>query len=167
MRTSIIVASLAIVMSAGTVSARPTETGFLNRSVLVDVAQYRYQVYVPRQFERSDAWPIILALHGGGEYGVDGQSQTEVGLARAIRRRADRFPAIVVFPQSPLAGPPGSRAWAAALRWPRWNDPSPSSTVTGRACISRACPWAEMAREYLVYHRAGSNSPPSWWSADW
>ena len=94
-------------MSAGTVSAQPTETGFLNRSVLVDAAEYRYQVYVPRQFERSTTWPIVLALHGGGEYGVDGLSQTEVGLARAIRRRADRFPAIVVFPQSPPGGTPG------------------------------------------------------------
>ena len=46
----------------------------------------------------------------GGEYGRDGLLQTDVGLGRAIRRNADRFPAIVVFPQSPPGGTPGFQA---------------------------------------------------------
>ena len=98
------------VSSVAVGSALAQETGFLNRSVSVDGAEHRYQVYVPREFKRSHAWPIILALHGGGDYGGDGLRQTDVGLAHAIRRHADRFPAIVVFPQSPSGGTPGFQA---------------------------------------------------------
>lgn len=68
------------------------------------------QVYVPREYRRSTSWPIILALHGGGEYGRDGLAQTEGGLGRAIRRHADRYPGIVVLPQSPPGGTPGFQA---------------------------------------------------------
>jgi predicted peptidase len=97
--------------------AQPVETGFLDRSVLVDGVEFRYQVYVPRDFQRSTPWPVILALHGGGTYASDGISQTEGGLARAIRLHPDRFPALVVFPQSHADGTPGwqRKGGAAAL----------------------------------------------------
>jgi predicted peptidase len=61
---------------------------------------YRYQVYVPSGYTRTQSWPVILFLHGAGEQGLDGLLQTEVGLGSAIRRYADRYPAIVVFPQT-------------------------------------------------------------------
>jgi predicted peptidase len=83
------------------------ETGFLNRSVTIDGAEYRYQVYVPRDYGPTVSWPVILALHGGGQYGRDGISQTSVGLAQAVRLHPDRFPAIIVFPQSPPDGTAG------------------------------------------------------------
>ena len=95
---------------AGVATALAQETGFLNRSIVIEGAEYRYQVYVPREFNASTAWPIILALHGGGEYGRDGLLQTDGGLAHAIRRHPERFPAIVVFPQSPPGGTPGFQA---------------------------------------------------------
>ena len=88
-------------------SAQTSETGFLNRSVVIDGAEYRYQVYVPREYARTTTWPIILALHGGGSYGRDGLRQTREGLAHAVRQHADRYPAVVVFPQSPPGGTPG------------------------------------------------------------
>jgi predicted peptidase len=114
MRTvrTLLVVELAIACLTGVdrLAAQTTETGFLNRSVMVDGREHRYQVYVPREYRGSTSWPIILALHGGGEYGTDGLLQTDVGLARAIRRRADRFPAIVVLPQSPPGGTPGFQA---------------------------------------------------------
>ena len=106
LRTVLIVVAC-IVAGVGVVSAQ--ETGFLNRSVIVDGAEYRYQVYVPRELQPSTSLPIILALHGGGQYGRDGILQTESGVATAIRRHNDRFPAIVVFPQSP-PGTPGFQA---------------------------------------------------------
>jgi predicted peptidase len=77
------------------------ETGFLNRSVSFAGVDYRYQVFVPREYSPSTPWPVVLALHGAGERGSDGLIQTEVGLGRAIRRHEDRFPAIVVFPHVP------------------------------------------------------------------
>ena len=106
----LVIVVVAFLAATGIASAQTPETGFLNRSVQVNGTLYRYQVYVPREYQRSATWPIILALHGGGQYGSDGLAQTEGGLARAIRRHADRFPAIVVFPQSPPGGTPGFQA---------------------------------------------------------
>jgi predicted peptidase len=93
--------------AAPNLAAQKVETGFLNRSVFVSGSEYRYQVYVPREFTRSRSWPVIVALHGGGEYGNDGIRQTNGGLARAIRLHWERFPAIVIFPQSHADGTPG------------------------------------------------------------
>jgi len=78
---------------------RRHETGFLNRTVVVDGESYRYQVFVPANFDSHKAWPVILFLHGVGERGDDGMLQTDVGLAHAIRKDASRFPFIVVLPQ--------------------------------------------------------------------
>jgi predicted peptidase len=83
------------------------ETGFLNGALILDGDEYRYQVYVPREFRRGPKWPVILALHGVGECGNDGLLQTSVGLAGAIRRHPERFPAIVVLPQAHADGTPG------------------------------------------------------------
>jgi len=92
------------------------ETGFLDRTVRVDGKDYAFQVYVPRK-PIEGRKPVILALHGGGERGSDGLLQTEVGLAGAIRRNPERWPAIVVFPQTPKdtlwMGPSAKMAMAA------------------------------------------------------
>jgi len=115
-------ATLAVVLTLAPADAlgQTQETGFLDRDVAVDEIEYRYQVYVPRQYTRETRWPVILALHGGGEYGTDGIRQTAGGLANAIRRHPERFPALVVFPQSRADGTPGwhldgGRAALAAL----------------------------------------------------
>ncbi|MCY7375504.1 MAG: prolyl oligopeptidase family serine peptidase [Pyrinomonadaceae bacterium] len=94
-------------LTVGAVAQKQIETGFLNRSVSFKGAEYRYVVYVPREFSRSQTYPVILALHGGGEYGSDGLKQTNGGLARAVRLNPERFPAIVVFPQTKADGTPG------------------------------------------------------------
>jgi predicted peptidase len=83
------------------------ETGFLDRAVTMRGAEYRYEVYVPRDYDPSRLWPVILALHGGGEYGSDGIRPTVGALAKAIRLHPDRFPAIVVFAQAHADGTPG------------------------------------------------------------
>jgi predicted peptidase len=102
-------ASLCVAFAGTSVAAaaQKTETGFLNRTLVMDGDEYRYQVYVPREFRRGPKWPVILALHGVGERGNDGLLQTTVGLAGAIRRHPERFPAIVVFPQAHKDGTPG------------------------------------------------------------
>jgi predicted peptidase len=82
-----------------TVNSSAEETGFLNRTVKDGNETYRYQVFVPRDWNKNQKWPVILFLHGAGERGDDGLIQTEVGIGTAIRRHVDRFPAIVVFPQ--------------------------------------------------------------------
>ena len=75
------------------------ETGFLNRTLTHAGKTYRYVVYVPAT--RSGKFPVLLFLHGSGERGDDGLKQSDVGLGRAIRMNAGRFPLIAVFPQAP------------------------------------------------------------------
>ena len=104
---TVLLAFLFVTFLALGVRAQRHETGFLNRSVTINGSDYRYQVYVPREFDRRKKWPVILFLHGGGEYGSDGLKQTNVGIARAIRQNPERFPAIVVFPQAKADKTPG------------------------------------------------------------
>ena len=96
-------------------SARPRETGFLDRALNVGGRTYRYVVYVPRMEGRP--LPVILSLHGAGERGRDGLRQTQVGLAPAVRWMPEQFPAIIVFPQVPpderWLGEPADVAMAA------------------------------------------------------
>jgi predicted peptidase len=79
--------------------ARRSETGFLDRTITVAGGAYRYQVFVPANFDKSKKWPIILFLHGYGERGENGLLQTDVGLGHAIRNYSGNFPFVVVFPQ--------------------------------------------------------------------
>jgi len=79
--------------------ARTPETGFLNRTLISGNTTYRYQVFVPADWNPRSKWPVILFLHGSGERGDDGLLQTDVGLPHAIRNHAQTLPAIVVFPQ--------------------------------------------------------------------
>jgi len=92
-------------------------TGFLDRAVVHDGVRYPCQVYVPSNYDAAREWPVVLFLHGAGERGTDGLLQTTVGIAHAIRRNPERFPAIVVMPQAPKesfwAGPPGDAALLA------------------------------------------------------
>ena len=96
------------------------QTGFLDRSIVSAGKRYPYQVYVPSNYDASRAWPVVLFLHGAGERGDDGLLQTTVGIAAAIRRYPERFPALVVMPQAPRdsfwSGPPGDAAIAALDR---------------------------------------------------
>ncbi|MEP1078498.1 prolyl oligopeptidase family serine peptidase [Leptolyngbya sp. PL-A3] len=126
------------------------ETGFLNRILVFDDQEYRYQVYVPREFQRSTKWPVILALHGGGEYGSDGIRQTAVGLASAIRRFPDRVPAIVVFPQAHVNGEPGWQGTAG---------------LVALAALDKAIAEfsGDSSRVYLTGYSAGGNG--SWYLA--
>lgn len=90
------------VSTALTSTTRAQEpTGFLNRALEVEGVSHRYQVYVPAEYTRARRWPVILFLHGSGERGSDGILQTSIGLGEGIRRHAERWPAIVVFPQAP------------------------------------------------------------------
>lgn len=79
--------------------AAKQETGFLNRTITVAGTSYRFQVHVPRDWNKSKKWPVVLFLHGVGERGDDGMKQTLIGISAAIRRRPDDHPFVVVLPQ--------------------------------------------------------------------
>ncbi|MGH9831480.1 MAG: prolyl oligopeptidase family serine peptidase, partial [Blastocatellia bacterium] len=100
LRSKLFAAAFAIILLlALPASSRATETGFLNRTVKAANETYRYQVFVPANWNKNQKWPVIMFLHGAGERGDDGFVQTEVGLGTAIRRHVERFPAVVVMPQ--------------------------------------------------------------------
>src|SRR6266540_3176417 len=86
-------------------SLQQVQTGFLDRTITVAGRAYRYQVYVPADYQTKPTWPAILFLHGAGERGNDGLLQTNVGLGAAIRQNPSRYPAIVVLPQVPPDSP--------------------------------------------------------------
>lgn len=77
MRTLFIAA--AFVLAASPLAAQKVETGFLDRAIVVNKTEYRYQVFVPREFTRTRTWPVIIVLHGGGTYGSDGIRPTDGG----------------------------------------------------------------------------------------
>ena len=79
--------------------ARRPESGFLNRVVSVGGVNYNYQVFVPRNWNKNQKWPVILFLHGYGESGDDGLLETAEGIGNAIRLGVERFPFLVVLPQ--------------------------------------------------------------------
>jgi predicted peptidase len=80
-------------------AARKADTGFLDRTVKLSNASYKYQVFLPDQWSPKQKWPIILFLHGAGERGSDGLLETQVGIATAVRKDRARFPAVIVMPQ--------------------------------------------------------------------
>lgn len=90
---------LLIALTASSLLARKYETGFLDRTVIVEGVAYKYQVFVPENWSPKQKWPVILSLHGAGEAGEDGLLPTELGIGVAIRRERSRFPAVTVFPQ--------------------------------------------------------------------
>jgi len=91
------IAGLALL--AAPARGRAKETGFLNRTATVNGTTYRYQVYLPPDWDKNKKWPVVLFLHGAGERGEDGLVQMEVGIGTAIRRYPERFPCVVVMPQ--------------------------------------------------------------------
>ena len=78
----------------------PAHGHFVQRELSVEGRKYRYEVFVPAATV-AQPWPIVLFLHGSGERGDDGHDQTTTGLGPYLRRHADSFPALVVFPQVP------------------------------------------------------------------
>ena len=107
-----------LLVTPALLTAQRVETGFLDRTVSVRGAPYRYQVFVPSSYAASNQrWPVILFLHGAGERGSDGLFQTQVGIATFIRRSPSNYPALVVLPQVPTdslwVGAPADAAIAA------------------------------------------------------
>ncbi|WP_223270860.1 carboxylesterase family protein [Subsaximicrobium wynnwilliamsii] len=61
-----------------------------------------YRMMLPKDFDASKTYPLVLFLHGAGERGNDNESQLTHGAALfASEDTREQFPAIVVFPQCP------------------------------------------------------------------
>jgi poly(3-hydroxybutyrate) depolymerase len=101
-RISVIFAWLLVVLPPIQAAPHRQDTGFLNRTIVVNGDLHRYVVYLPEGWNRQQTWPVILFLHGSGERGSEGLDQAQIGLPQAIRLHPDRWPFIVVMPQVPF-----------------------------------------------------------------
>ncbi len=79
------------------------ERGVLLRTVNLGGVERKYAVFVPREYDATKAWPVIVFLNGMGECGEDGQKQLAVGLMPAVLANSAAWPFIVVCPQKPIA----------------------------------------------------------------
>src|SRR5258708_7511908 len=59
-----------------------------------------YAVALPPGYSRQQHWRVLLFLHGFGERGEDGVSQTR-GMGQFLQRYPKQFPCLVVMPQAP------------------------------------------------------------------
>jgi len=92
--------------TAQRIASGPLVPGAFNGGTFVnDGMAYRYQLFVPRDFDRRRSWPVVVALHGGSEKGTDGVKPIQGGLGPVVRDQAPTFPAVVLFPQVPLGEP--------------------------------------------------------------
>jgi predicted peptidase len=61
-----------------------------------------YRILLPKHFDETKQYPLVLFLHGGGERGSDNAKQLVNGSSLFAKRKHRRkFPAIVIFPQCP------------------------------------------------------------------
>lgn len=81
----------------------PVATGYLSRTLKADGHEYKYVVYVPREYgtKPETKWPIILFMHGSGECGEDGWKQVVQGIGSAMLWDSAKWPFVVIFPQKP------------------------------------------------------------------
>jgi predicted peptidase len=87
-------------MSAGRGLAAE-DVGFVDRVFKdADGKEFKYEVFVPDDYNGAKAYPLILFLHGAGETGTDGWAQSSVGLGKAIGKQQKTFGFIAVFPQA-------------------------------------------------------------------
>lgn len=60
----------------------------------------RYRMLLPKNFDKTKEYPLVLFLHGAGERGGDNKKQLVHG-SRLFLDNIEQFPSIVVFPQCP------------------------------------------------------------------
>lgn len=75
----------------------PQTKGDLNTQVKVHLD---YLLYLPKDYDKQNSWPMMLFLHGAGERGDDLELVKKHGPPKLIAEGKD-FPFIVVSPQCP------------------------------------------------------------------
>lgn len=96
----------------GTAQDKP-KTGFVDKTFKnADGSTSPYVVFVPKDYDGTKEYPVILFLHGAGETKnpkakKEGKMPVEVGIGPAIKKREKDFPFIVVIPRAEGFG------WAA------------------------------------------------------
>ena len=94
--------------SCTTIKTGEQATGFIRKTMDIDGETRGYVVYVPDGYTPAREWPLIVFLHGAGERGDEGWSQTDVGIGTPMRWHPKRFQCVVLMPQCPK-----NRGWFA------------------------------------------------------
>lgn len=87
-------------------AALDTPTGILFTSIKQGEQEFKYAIYVPRNYKATEKYPLIMFLHGAGECGTDGAKQVAVGIGPAILLNEEKWNFIVVFAQKPVRADP-------------------------------------------------------------
>ncbi|WP_179351406.1 carboxylesterase family protein [Winogradskyella vidalii] len=75
---------------------------FSNEKHIVNQDTLLYRMLLPKDFDASKTYPLVLMLHGAGERGDDNKKQLTHGSRLFLNEKnRDSFPAIVIFPQCP------------------------------------------------------------------
>jgi predicted peptidase len=78
-----------------------TKTGFIEKKFKnADGSESPYTIFVPKNYDAKKPGPAMLFLHGAGETKGGAKKPVEVGIGPAIKKREDKFPFLVVIPQS-------------------------------------------------------------------
>lgn len=75
-------------------------TSFERREHREGSRKLAYRLMVPRAYDGSKAWPLVIWLHGAGEIGSDNTAQL-TGINATFLADSQNCPAIVVAPQCP------------------------------------------------------------------
>ncbi|WP_299120777.1 prolyl oligopeptidase family serine peptidase [uncultured Winogradskyella sp.] len=87
------------------IKAQQTESSknlFSFETHIVDEDTLNYRMLLPKNFDDTKQYPLVLFLHGAGERGSDNRKQLVHGSSLFLNEKnRDSFPAILVFPQCP------------------------------------------------------------------
>ena len=78
----------------------PKGTGFMVKQANIDGESHNYGLFIPHKYNPQQKWPVIVFLHGVLEAGSNGTSNMGQGIGPVIGENPEKYPFIVVFPQS-------------------------------------------------------------------
>ena len=97
----LVVAAFALSASSGFSADNDRQVASqLNRQIQVTM---QYLLYLPKEYDQRESWPVMLFLHGSGERGHDLNAVKIHGPPKLIQAGRD-FPMIVVSPQCSAEG---------------------------------------------------------------
>ena len=80
----------------------PSKDLFSHEKHIVNNDTLNYRMLLPKNFDESKQYPLVLFLHGAGERGSDNKKQLVHGSRLFLNEKnRDSFPAILIFPQCP------------------------------------------------------------------
>ena len=103
MKTNLLAALVLAAFTINGQAAFPGEQAGVQKAAKLDTqvnVQMDYLLYLPKDYDKRESWPLLLFLHGAGERGVDLERVKTHGPPKLIAGGRD-FPFIVVSPQCP------------------------------------------------------------------